>query len=51
MTTLQISGHRPSRESVLQEVPIVVEYPIGSMGHIRFYLAPRFEDEEIEGRT
>lgn len=26
--------------------PLVVEYPIGDFGHVRFYLAPKIEDEE-----
>ena len=29
-----------------QELPIVVEYRIADMGHIRFFLAPKLEDEE-----
>lgn len=28
------------------DVPLVVEYGIEEMGHIRFYLAPKIEDEE-----
>ena len=28
------------------EVPLVVEYPIESGGHIRYYLAPKIEDDE-----
>jgi proliferating cell nuclear antigen len=28
------------------EVPLVVEYPIESGGHIRYYLAPKIDDEE-----
>lgn len=27
------------------EVPVVVEYPIGDAGSIRFYLAPKIEEE------
>jgi len=30
------------------EVPLVVEYPIGDAGHIRYYLAPKIDDEEEE---
>ncbi len=26
------------------DVPLVVEYPIGIAGHIRFYLAPKMEE-------
>jgi proliferating cell nuclear antigen len=28
------------------DVPLVVEYAIEEMGHIRFYLAPKIEEEE-----
>jgi proliferating cell nuclear antigen len=28
------------------DVPLVVEYSIGDIGHIRYYLAPKIEDEE-----
>lgn len=31
--------------SMSAEVPLVVEYKIGDMGHIRYYLAPKIEDE------
>ena len=27
-------------------VPIMVEYPIEDIGHLRFYLAPKMEDDE-----
>eukprot|EP00938_MAST-03A_sp_MAST-3A-sp1_P000017 g17.t1 len=30
------------------EVPLVVEYPIGDAGHIRYYLAPKIDDEDEE---
>lgn len=30
------------------DVPLVVEYNIEELGHIRFYLAPKIEDEEGE---
>lgn len=29
-----------------RELPVVVEYRIADMGHIRFYLAPKIEDDE-----
>ena len=48
VTLHRFSGQRPSRGSVSQEQPIAVEYKIGTLGHIRFYLAPRIEDEEEE---
>jgi len=32
--------------SMSSDVPIVVEYQIEEMGHIRFYLAPKIDDEE-----
>ena len=28
-----------------KDVPLVVEYRIEELGHIRFYLAPKIEDE------
>ena len=28
-----------------KDVPLVVEYQIEELGHIRFYLAPKIEDE------
>ena len=30
------------------EVPLVVEYPIGDAGYVRYYLAPKINDEEEE---
>lgn len=32
--------------SMSSDVPLVVEYKIGEIGHIRYYLAPKIEDEE-----
>ncbi|BBN00854.1 proliferating cell nuclear antigen [Marchantia polymorpha subsp. ruderalis] len=32
--------------SMSKELPVVVEYKIAEIGHIRFYLAPKIEDEE-----
>lgn len=32
--------------SMSADVPLVVEYKIGEVGHIRYYLAPKIEDEE-----
>jgi proliferating cell nuclear antigen len=32
--------------SLSPEVPLVVEYAIGEIGHIRYYLAPKIDDEE-----
>ncbi|KAG6550965.1 hypothetical protein Mapa_007580 [Marchantia paleacea] len=32
--------------SMSKELPVVVEYKIAEVGHIRFYLAPKIEDEE-----
>ena len=34
--------------SLSSELPVVVEYKISDMGYIRFYLAPKIEDEEEE---
>ena len=36
--------------SLSSELPVVVEYKIAEMGHLRFYLAPKIEeDEEMNG--
>lgn len=32
--------------SLSSELPVVVEYKIAEMGYIRFYLAPKIEDDE-----
>ncbi|PSN38108.1 Proliferating cell nuclear antigen [Blattella germanica] len=32
--------------SMSPDVPLVVEYRIGEIGHIRYYLAPKIEDED-----
>jgi len=32
--------------SMSPDVPLVVEYNIGDIGHIRYYLAPKIEDED-----
>jgi len=32
--------------SMSPEVPVVVEYSIGNLGYIRYYLAPKIEDDE-----
>jgi len=29
----------------------VVEYKFDSVGHIKFYLAPKIEDEDVENET
>lgn len=34
--------------SMSKDVPLVVEYKIGEMGYIRYYLAPKIEDEDEE---
>eukprot|EP00428_Durinskia_dybowskii_P067297 CAMPEP_0170387014 /NCGR_PEP_ID=MMETSP0117_2-20130122/17340_1 /TAXON_ID=400756 /ORGANISM="Durinskia baltica, Strain CSIRO CS-38" /LENGTH=258 /DNA_ID=CAMNT_0010642871 /DNA_START=24 /DNA_END=800 /DNA_ORIENTATION=+ len=31
--------------SLSPDIPIVVEYPVGDMGHIRYYLAPKIDEE------
>ena len=31
--------------SMSPEVPVVVEYPIAESGHVKFYLAPKIEEE------
>lgn len=39
--------------SLSQELPLAVEYPIGDMGHLRYYLAPKIDDDEnaMEGEA
>lgn len=32
--------------SMSPDVPLVVEYSIGEIGHIRYFLAPKIEDED-----
>lgn len=32
-------------------LPIVVEYKIADMGHVRYYLAPKIEDEDGEANN
>lgn len=34
--------------SLSSELPVVVEYKIADMGYVRFYLAPKIEDDEEE---
>ena len=31
-----------------KELPVVVEYRIAEMGYVRYYLAPKIEDEAEE---
>lgn len=31
--------------SLSPDIPIVVEYPVEAMGHIRYYLAPKIDEE------
>lgn len=33
------------------EMPVVVEYKLSDIGYVRFYLAPKIEDEEMEGEA
>ncbi|KAL7253320.1 hypothetical protein ACSBR1_007784 [Camellia fascicularis] len=37
--------------SLSSELPVVVEYKVAEMGYIRFYLAPKIEEEEAEGHV
>jgi hypothetical protein len=32
-----------------KELPVVVEYKIEGIGYVRYYLAPKIEDEDMEG--
>jgi proliferating cell nuclear antigen len=34
--------------SMSKDLPVVVEYKIEDMGYVRYYLAPKIEDEETE---
>ena len=34
--------------SMSPEMPIVVEYPVENMGHVKYYLAPKVDDDEEE---
>lgn len=34
--------------SLSSDLPVVVEYKIAEMGYIRFYLAPKIEEDEDE---
>ena len=31
-----------------KELPVVVEYKIEGIGYVRYYLAPKIEDEDME---
>lgn len=39
------------RISLSSELPVVVEYNIAEMGYIRFYLAPKIEEDGDENET
>lgn len=32
--------------SICNDVPLVVEYKVGDVGHIRYYLAPKIDDND-----
>lgn len=34
--------------SMSKELPVAVEYKIAEMGHVRFYLAPKIEEDDAE---
>ena len=34
--------------SMSSDLPVVVEYKIADMGYVRYYLAPKIEEEEGE---
>jgi hypothetical protein len=40
---------RPCRHPTPPPPPPQVEYAIQDMGYLRFYLAPKIEDEDMEG--
>lgn len=29
-----------------KDLPVVVEYPIADMGHLKFFLAPKIDEED-----
>lgn len=35
--------------SLTKDLPIVVEYQVGELGSVRFYLAPKIDDEDNMG--
>eukprot|EP00879_Flechtneria_rotunda_P031106 GHRR01033953.1.p1 GENE.GHRR01033953.1~~GHRR01033953.1.p1 ORF type:complete len:149 (+),score=52.36 GHRR01033953.1:366-812(+) len=35
--------------SMARDLPVMVDFAISDMGHLRFYLAPKIEDEDMEG--
>lgn len=35
--------------SMAKDVPLVVEYPIADFGHVKYYLAPKIDDDADEG--
>ena len=35
--------------SLTKDLPIVVDYQIADIGYIKYYLAPKIEDEEMGG--
>lgn len=37
--------------SLSSDLPVVVEYKVEEMGCIRFYLAPKVEEEDVEAQT
>ncbi|XP_030928263.1 proliferating cell nuclear antigen-like [Quercus lobata] len=37
--------------SLSSELPVVVEYKVAEMGYIRFYLAPKLEEDDIENQA
>lgn len=36
------------RLSLCNSVPVVVEYGLSENGHLRFYLAPKIDDEDAD---
>lgn len=37
--------------SLSSELPVVVEYKVAEMGYIRFYLAPKLEEDDVENQA
>lgn len=37
--------------SMSKDLPLVVEYTFDDIGHLKFYLAPKIEDDEMEAEV
>ena len=48
--TCEIEFSKPPLQQIKlsRELPVIVEYRIAEMGYVRYYLAPKIEDEEMD---